>query len=159
MPSDGPHKSPPIRRSTLTDRPVEPRYQWLLRLVSKPTWFVACALAVVTLALQFYQNARLQVRMELVREQEQHLKNEVAALNLQASRRNDRVQAIAKDVNAELGNRHQRVLAMAEMLSRARGLEQQHDRFDELRKEIDQHLKKMDTYYVETQQQTGAALP
>jgi chromosome segregation ATPase len=146
-------------QTTVSDRPVERPHELVLRLVSKPAWFLACALAIPTLAMQFYKNARLQVRMEQAQEDEQRLKEDVAALEVQASRRNGRVQAIAKEVNVELEKRHELTLAMADVLARARGLQQQHDRFEELQKEIQRHLDQMENYYATTQRQTGAARP
>lgn len=135
------------------------RLEWLLQRTAKPAWFLACVLAVVTLALRFSENAQLQVRIESTRAQEQGLELDNGQLDRRASRLNDRVQSVAKDVSGELQEKHNLHLAMAEVLTRARGLQEQRDRFQDLRKEIQDHLNQMGDYYAATQRHTGAAQP
>jgi hypothetical protein len=130
-----------------------------LQAVAKAACWASCAVGLVALAVCVVSNARMQVRCEFARQEQQRLVADGETLEARLRSKSGRVQEAANEVARELDEKRKLHLAMSEVLSRARVLQEQRDRFEILRGQIAAHLSRMDQYYDRARQQAPTVSP
>jgi chromosome segregation ATPase len=131
----------------------------ILETYAKPIWLCAMVLAWVTLFRLSLRYVRCEERTDSAYAELARVTIDINQLDGRIGRLSGQVHDVAKDVATELERKEKLHVEMAEVLSRAKSLQGERDRFQMIRDEVLRRFQQMDQAYMRAQPYSGQIQP
>lgn len=128
-------------------------------LLAKILCVAALAVAVSLIFVRLLQNQGLGLQCQVQKAELQDLTQKADALRATGAIKDARVKLVEQDIQQQIKTKNDLQIEMSDVLARVKILQEQQDKYDELREQINGHLQRMDEYYMRARQQDPGVQP